>query len=260
MARLIEFKNKEDELLRGIIDDAESDRAVVFVHGFEGTTIATRFKNFVDRLKGKVVLFRFDFAGVGLSDGDFSDMTIEKSVNDLNIAIETLKKETGVKNIELVAHSLGGVISAVYAKSHSSSIHKMVLLAPALNQKELNRFWYAQSSNKESAVTWQNYQDYLNEDAFQEFCNENRMAKEHYLKNDYIREVEGVDYQIQLSEELAHKIMIIHGSNDGRVPLESNNQLPSDILILKVENGDHKLARPDMVEKYLNQSIEFLER
>jgi len=49
MTQIIEFKN-----LRGLLDKTNSDKGIVFVHGFERTTIERKFKAMVDELKNKV--------------------------------------------------------------------------------------------------------------------------------------------------------------------------------------------------------------
>ncbi|MFH1610441.1 MAG: hypothetical protein ABIA91_00975, partial [Patescibacteria group bacterium] len=72
MTQLIEFKNSKNKTLRGILDKTSSPKGIVFVHGFERTTVERKFKIIIDKLKDKISLFRFDFSGCGLSDGDFT--------------------------------------------------------------------------------------------------------------------------------------------------------------------------------------------
>lgn len=263
MAKLIEFENEKKELLRGIIDEADSDTAVIFLHGFERSTIEPKFKNMVDLLKDKYLLFRFDFAGSGMSDGDFSMITIDKMVGDIDCAIQTLRKlYPSISKVNLIGHSIGSVAAVVYTHENPQYINKIVALAPALNQRELQRFWFARSTmrktNPEVVVTWENFAEYLDENKFYEFCQTRRMTGAHYLETDYCQEVEGKDYQILLDEDVASKLMIVMSILDDKVPFQSNNQLPADMNIIQLDKGDHDLESPDVVEKYLSKIIEFI--
>jgi pimeloyl-ACP methyl ester carboxylesterase len=263
MAKLIEFGNNKNELLRGIIDEADSNIAIIFLHGFERTTIEPKFKNIVDVLKDKYILFRFDFAGTGLSDGDFSTLTIDQMSDDLDFAIQTLKRlHPLVNRIYLVGHSIGAVVATAYTHENPKAIDKIIALAPAFNQKELQRYWFARSTMRKTdpavVVTWENFTDYLDENKFYEFCQTRRMTGAHYLETNYCQEVEGKDYQILLDEDVSSKMMIVMSVLDDKVPFRSNNQLPADINIIELDKGDHDLESPDVVEKYLPKIIEFI--
>jgi pimeloyl-ACP methyl ester carboxylesterase len=261
--KLIEFQNKQDETLRGIIAEADSDIAVVFVHGFERTTVEPKFKNFIDRLRDKYNLFQFDFTGTGLSDGDFANSTLEKLTEDLDTAVQRLSAELPhLQKIHFISHSLGCVAALLFARDFGSKLGKIIALAPAYNQKELQRFWFSRSMIKKqdplAEINFANYKDFLDESAFTEFCHLDRMAKAHFIKSYYCEEVEETDYQILFNDEVASKTLVIHSVKDDKVPFESNNQLPETVKVVRLEDGDHDLEKPAVVERYLDQAIEFL--
>ncbi|MCX6808972.1 MAG: alpha/beta hydrolase [Candidatus Berkelbacteria bacterium] len=263
MTKLIEFKNREGETLRGLIDEAPGTMAVVFLHGFERTTIEPKFKNIVDRLKGKFTLFRFDFTGTGMSDGDFSVTTVEKLSSDLEAAIRALQSDQSeVKKIKFVTHSLGAVVATLYLRENPEKVEKILAMAPAYNQKELQRYWFVRSEMKKAdppvEISWDNYKDYLDENAFFEYCRSDRMSKAHLLQSAYSEEVAETDYQILLDEDVTRKLMIVQSVLDDKVPFHSNNQLPAEINLLKLEIGDHDLESPKAVEKYLDKVLEFI--
>ncbi len=261
MTQLVEFKNQKGEVLRGLFNEAQSDKAVVFAHGFEWTTVERKFKNIVDALAGKINLFRFDFSGCGLSDGNFSDLTVDKLGRELETAL-TLLREKGIKEFYLVAHSFGGCV-ALKTAIKNMAVKKILFLAPAFNQKELMRFWFVVSQMKKEPVeiTWENFKSYLNEEAFaQDVARRERMTKEHLLLNDYFAQNEKVDFQ-NLFDELKlerENILIVHGDKDDKVPPKSNNKLPVEVEIITVRGGDHDLQRPDMTEQYLDGAVDFL--
>jgi len=53
-------------------------------------------------------------------------------------------------------------------------INKMVFIAPALNQKDLMRFYFVRDSMKQrgdsTKITWNNYKQYLDEEEFLRDC------------------------------------------------------------------------------------------
>jgi putative redox protein len=62
-----------------------------------------------------VAVLRFDFTGLGQSDGDFANTTFTSNVDDLVCAAAHLRDTTGAPSV-LIGHSLGG--AAVLAAAH----------------------------------------------------------------------------------------------------------------------------------------------
>ena len=257
MIKIIEFKNKKGEILRGLLSEAKSSVGVVFVHGFERTTVESKFKSLSDRLNGQLNTFRFDFAGCGLSDGTFFDFDLKKAVDDLRSAIKNFVKETGVNTIHLIGHSVGACIILKFLKEQdNSNIDKVVLIAPSLNQKELMRYRFVKGANKDKEITWSNYGDYLNEKDFIKDVNvKQKMLKHHLISKSYFLENYKIDYNNYL-EELEQHVYAIHGNRDDKVPMESNILKPRII----VRGGDHDLERPDMISQWLDKTTNFLLR
>lgn len=267
MTKLVEFKNHKGEILRALFDKAKSKRGIIFVHGFERTTVESKFKNIIDNLKGRVNLFRFDFSGCGLSDGKFEDLTVNKLIAELTVAERNFKKISGAEKISFVAHSLGCVVVLIYLTTSSKTfVDKVIFLAPALNQKNLQRFWYAKSLIPDQLISWPNLRKYTEEkrfeQKFQEFIFQlTRMTKEHFISAKYFTESSNFDYQDYwrgVTPDLLPKFMIIHGDTDDKVPIQSNDKLPAKIKKIIVSGGDHDLQRPDMVKQYLSKVVHFL--
>ncbi|MEK7648718.1 MAG: alpha/beta hydrolase [Patescibacteria group bacterium] len=262
MSRLIEFENHKGEVLRGILDEAEGEQAIVFVHGFERTTIESKFKRIVDALRGEVTLFRFDFSGCGLSDGTFEDLTVEKLSQELACAVGELHKQCPhVQSISFVGFSLGCCVITNCLLRHSIKAKKLVFFAPGFNQKQLLRYFFTRQCNRDKNVTWENYQKYFDENAFQQnILLSKHLMKEHYLSNTYFIENAEKDYQsdfISLGIDPAN-VLILQGVVDDKVPPSSNAESYKAYNPLFVDGGDHDLQRPDMVEQYAPQLISFL--
>jgi len=270
MTSLLEFKNHKGETLRGLYDLASANKDLIFVHGFERTTVESKFKNIVDRLGLRFNMLRFDFSGCGLSDGKFKDLTVEKQTKELDRAVRKIQGIAGAKTISFVAHSFGCAVVLNYLASgvaeperiKSIGIGKVVFLSPALNQKELHRFWFTKN-NVEAEITWANYKKHFSglKNLFErEMKKSPKMTKEHLISNAYFLENKDIDYQ-NLFEPLPFdpsKILIIHGDADDKVPIQSNDKLPAKVKKIIVSDGDHDLQRPDMLKQYLPRVIEFL--
>lgn len=259
---LIEFKNSKENVLRGILIPGKSEKGVILLHGFERTaTTETKFKRLVDELvKYDITTFRFDYTGCGLSDGDFEYTTVKSMTSDLEKAIATFRKRQKISDLSVVAHSLACCVVGDYLSKNEDRFSKLLLLAPALNQRDLLRYWftinYNIDSGKKTEITWKNYRKYLNEKAFQKDIKRiDKIAKSHYISNRYFLENSNKDYS-QLFDRYKDGVMVVRGDRDDKVPLESLNTDFLNKIIVK--NGDHDLERPDMIRQWLKKGVRFL--
>ncbi|SPF76618.1 hypothetical protein ALP8811_01627 [Aliiroseovarius pelagivivens] len=77
-----------------------------------------------------IAVLRFDFTGLGHSDGDFENTSFTSNVRDLENAAEALR-DRGYPPALLIGHSLGGA-AVIKAASHLSGIQAVVTIgAPA---------------------------------------------------------------------------------------------------------------------------------
>ncbi len=262
--QLLEISNNENQNLRGIISlpNIEIQKGIICLHGFERcSTTEKKFKALSDSLVEKMIaVLRLDFSGCGLSDGDFRYTTIENQANDFVIALRRLKKEIGQEKISVVAHSLGACILATKIDEIKEEIEKIILIAPALNQKDLMRYWFVTSqmkkSNPEIEITWQNYKQHLDENAFQKDCERSdKMTKANYIEARYFQEAKDFDFSNKF-DSMKDKILHIHGSRDVAVPIESLNVKFDNQII--IENGDHDLEKPNQLEQWRKEVVDFL--
>jgi len=262
--QLLEIPNGVNQNLRGIISfpDGEIQKGIICLHGFERcSTTEKKFKALSDSLvKNMMAILRLDFMGCGLSDGDFRYTTIESQSNDFVIALRKLKEETGQEKISVVAHSLGACVLATKIDEIKDEIEKIILIAPALNQKDLLRYWFVisqmQKSNPEIEINWQNYKQYLDESAFQKDCERtDKMTKANYIDSKYFLEAKDLDFSNKF-DFMKDRILHIHGSKDVAVPIESLNTTFDNQII--IENGDHDLEKPNQLEQWRNKAVDFL--
>lgn len=258
--KLIEFTNKTDDILRGILlQKNDSKKAVLMCGGFERpTTTEKKFKILADKLiERDIPSLRFDHTGCGLSDGDFSKITVAGMADDLRNAVEFLREEIEVENISLFCHSLAACVAGEILKEEN--FEKIVLLAPALNQKDLLRYWFAVSDakkkNPSAEITWGNFKDYLDEARFQQDClRTDKMTKTNYIFSDYFLENKEKDYSSYFINN--QNILHIHGDNDDKVPFISLNVSFDNKVIVK--GGDHDMERPDMFDAWIDKAVDYV--
>ncbi|SDG18727.1 putative redox protein [Lentzea fradiae] len=112
------FAGAHGHTLAGRLELPEGDpvATAVFAHCFtcgKDSVAATRIAR--ELASHGVAVLRFDFTGLGQSDGDFANTTFTSNVDDLVCAATHLRDTIGAPSV-LIGHSLGG--AAVLAAAH----------------------------------------------------------------------------------------------------------------------------------------------
>lgn len=121
MARLkVEFENNQGITLAGLLESPESDAEIkdyaIFAHCFTCSKDVAAASRISRSLAAKgIAVFRFDFTGLGNSDGDFSNTNFSSNVDDLISAAKMLEEKYKAPSL-LIGHSLGG--AAVLSAAH----------------------------------------------------------------------------------------------------------------------------------------------
>lgn len=116
----VEFKNNQGETLAGLLETPEVDegstRYAIFAHCFTCSKDVAAASRISRSLSAKgIAVFRFDFTGLGNSDGDFANTNFSSNVEDLLAAAKMLEEEYQAPSL-LIGHSLGG--AAVLSAAH----------------------------------------------------------------------------------------------------------------------------------------------
>lgn len=126
----VSFTNKDEEQLAGRLElplDQNPHNFVIFAHCFTCTKNLTAVKNVGRALTdaGFGVL-RFDFTGLGESEGDFENTNFSGNVDDLVEAASFLEKNYMAPTL-IIGHSLGGAAS-IFAASKIKSIKAVAVI------------------------------------------------------------------------------------------------------------------------------------
>ena len=119
MARIkFKFPNDSGHLLAGLLETPEANQPIreyaIFAHCFTcGKDIAAASRISRALSQQGIAVLRFDFTGLGNSDGDFANTNFSSNVQDLLAAAQQLEESHRAPSL-LIGHSLGGaaVLSA----------------------------------------------------------------------------------------------------------------------------------------------------
>lgn len=126
----VSFQNFEDLELSGYLElplNRQPHSFVLFAHCFTCNKNYFAVKNIARALSSKGYgVLRFDFAGLGESDGDFSNTTFSGNVEDLLSAANYLEKEYKAPSL-LIGHSLGGA-AVIFAAAQLPNVKAVVTI------------------------------------------------------------------------------------------------------------------------------------
>jgi fermentation-respiration switch protein FrsA (DUF1100 family) len=129
-AQRFDFPNAQGHRLAALLDRPEGPtRAVaLFAHCFTCGKDNKAARFIADGLNAHgIAVFRFDFTGLGASEGEFANATFSSNVDDLVAAADHLRRMVAAPAI-LIGHSLGG--AAVLAAAHRiAEAHAVVTIA-----------------------------------------------------------------------------------------------------------------------------------
>ncbi|GAA4467975.1 bifunctional alpha/beta hydrolase/OsmC family protein [Nibrella saemangeumensis] len=116
----VSFQNKDGHVLSGLLElpiDGRPHAFALFAHCFTCTKNFTAIRNISRALSlNGIAVFRFDFTGLGESEGEFGDTTFSSNIADLLSAAEHLETHYQAPALA-IGHSLGGTAVLMAASS-----------------------------------------------------------------------------------------------------------------------------------------------
>lgn len=187
--------------------------------------------------------FILDWHGLGMSEGDFGDVTVSRLFQDLTRTIGYFKSK-GYARFHLIGHSLGACVIALAQKELEGEIGRQVLLSPALNQAYLLRYWFARKDrlriryNEWAAYNDQAFREKMIKLGFKKMLNRCWPYEEQFnksfaagqrlkgmiIKPDYWQAEKDVDYGTYFQPDSQkmiqnNQVLHLHGKSDSSVPL-----------------------------------------
>lgn len=213
------------------LPDQENPPCVIASHGLLSSKDSEKYITLGERMaEERMAMLRFDFRGIGESEGTDEDNTISRKIADLNAAIGFVRTSPGLgERIGLIGSSLGGFLSLIRA-SGNEGIRAVVVWATPLHLDDLG------SKNPE--------QDYpLPPEAFFEDLPKHRLLP--LLQN-------------------VSNALVIHGENDELVPVDQalgifyHLAFPKEIHI--IGGADHRLTDPAHRRRAIDLSLDWFKK
>lgn len=136
----IKFTNSFGHELAALIEFPENEKPkgyALFAHCFTCNKNLTAVKNIGRALTNNgIAVLKFDFTGLGESEGDFENTNFSSNVEDLISAAKFLEDEFVAPDI-LVGHSLGGA-AVIFAAKHIKSIKAVATIGAPSNPKHVS--------------------------------------------------------------------------------------------------------------------------
>ena len=141
----VTFENEQGEPLAGRLDlpaDGEPAAYALFAHCFTCTKNLQAVGHISRALVGEgIAVLRFDFTGLGESEGDFSETTFSSNVGDLVAAARFLERERRAPEL-LVGHSFGGA-AVLQAAEHLPDVQAVATVAAPYDPEHVTNLFEA---------------------------------------------------------------------------------------------------------------------
>ncbi len=135
----VTFTNKEGQTLSGRLElpaDQHPHNFALFAHCFTCNKNLGAVRNISRALTSQGFgVLRFDFTGLGESEGDFADTNFSGNVEDLIAASDYLSEQYEAPTL-LIGHSLGGA-AVIFAASEIESIKAVATIGAPSNPKHV---------------------------------------------------------------------------------------------------------------------------
>lgn len=226
MIEELSYYNKENQKIYGKIyktDKEGKQPLIILSHGL--SLDHTLMIPYAEKLLKKGInTYIYDFRGGGYaskSDGKTSDMTIDTEKEDLNLIIDSLKKEDFVdeNRIYIGGHSQGGLVSSLVAPARND-IQALFLFAPAYE-----------------------IPDDMKEKDYPKEMNVLNLMPEH-LGDKYINCAINIDVFDEI-KDYTNPVYIFHGIEDKRVPIEYSikaDKVYKNSIVYAYEEGEHRFS------------------
>ncbi len=228
------FKNAQGETLDARLDlpaDIESDEItdfIIFCHCFTCSkeTITTFRLSRLLAENGYGVL-RFDFTGLGNSEGDFSSSTFSSTQDDLKKAIEFLQHNYRAPSF-LMGHSLGGTTVLSVAQDYSFIKGVVTVASPSDPEHVLHHFGHALTLLEQGIKA-----------SF-------KVAGQYYdITPEFVEDVRNANTKAILSR-LEKPVLVFSVENDALVgennAKEIQQWVKGDVELITLKNTDHLLS------------------
>ena len=230
----IKFLNSEGHQLAALIElpDGEEPLAfALFAHCFTCNKNLTAVRNIGKALiSNGIGVLRFDFTGLGESEGDFENTNFSSNVEDLLSAADFLKENYKAPDI-LIGHSLGGA-AVIFASSKIDSVKAVATIG-------------APSDTHHVAHLFKNGIEEINEKGI---ATVSIGGREFTLKKQFLEDIQEKNL-IQIVGNLRKPLLLMHSPQDVTVGIENAANIYKAAMhpksFISLDGADHLLSNRD---------------
>lgn len=230
-----EFPNPQGQTLSGRLELPDSPKAfAIFAHCFtcsKNTRAASRISRELAKLG--IAVLRFDFTGLGNSEGDFSNTNFSSNVSDLIAAADSLRSTHSAPQL-LIGHSLGGT-AVLMAASGIDEVRAVATIGSPAEPEHVTRL----------------FDDDLQEIAEKGEYQVTLAGRPFTIRKQFLNDVQAID-QKTLLQGLKRAVLICHSPTDELVGIDQARLVYENLRhpksFLSLDGADHMLSSPSDAE------------
>lgn len=233
--RRTHFVGARGERLAAILDrpDGEVTGFALFAHCFTCTK-DLKAAHWIGQALARrgITMLRFDFAGLGQSEGAFEESTLSSNADDLVAAAEFMTREHGPPRL-LIGHSLGGV-AALVAAPGMPDVRAVCTISSSFSATHLRRYLASAA------------------DPPPERFDVTIAGRTFQLRRSFLEDLERHDMGERIAS-LGRPLLVLHAPDDRVVEIDQAERIfaaaahPRSLVAL--DGADHLLARREHAER-----------
>ncbi len=227
----LKIENNKGILLNTSIDlpiDKKPLAYAIFAHCFTCNSNLNAVRNISLRLTEKgFAVVRFDFTGLGRSEGEFADSHFVSNINDLEDVNKYISENYEAPQL-IVGHSLGGS-AAIVAAANLPNIKAVATIGSPSSPKHTAKHFEAQA-------------DAIDTDEVEV----NIAGRPFNINQNFIDNFKSIDVP-EIVKTLKKPILIMHAPFDGVVSIENAHEIYHNAFhpksFVSLDNADHLLSK-----------------
>ena len=248
----IKFNNDSGYELSAFLElpaDTKPYAYAIFAHVFTGNKSLTATRHIARGLtQNGIAVLRFDFTGLGESEGDFADTNFSSNVKDILAAANYLEEHYEAPKI-LIGHSLGGA-AVIFASSQLESIKAVATVGAPSDPEHVTHL----------------LRDKVDDIISLGKAKVNIGGREFMIKKQFLDDLQNRN-MFEIIKDLKKPIMVLHSPQDTVVKIDNAAQIyhaayhPKSFVSL--DGADHMLSKKgdatyagDMIANWVQRYIE----
>jgi putative redox protein len=229
----VTFENHEGQALSGLLALPETppQAYALFAHCFTCSKNLKAATNIARALADSgIAVLRFDFTGLGQSEGDFADTNFSSNVTDLLAAVRFLAENYAAPEI-LVGHSLGGTAVLQAAADVPSAVAVATIGSPSDPEHVRHLFAGAEEALRDEGI-----------------AEVNLGGRPFTMKRQFLDDLERHELPATI-KSLRKALLIMHAPLDDVVEIDNASELFARALhpksFISLDKADHLLTREE---------------